>query len=270
MSREFTFKVLFHQGEEAGVETKGATGRLGLTDEAICITGKSPCVISFEFLRGVELLRMPKIGSVIKVTHANGTLFVTAVRFSLFGLRNHTDKDATRRLVEELRKRIPVHLPEPGASFLASLETVPWFSSVGHREETTDVDWLTGWESWPGPEDWSVAALIEEDQALQDEILAATGEHQLEFKRLFDVVSDAVVTRARRNLPDSSGDPWHGPSFAVLQAAETAGLVALCLQTRRPIPARLDQRWKWFLRGHWPSGYAWVPDGVEVERLVVY
>lgn len=270
MSSKLNFEVLFHEGEEAGLATKGRRGRLSLGRDATSVIGKVPCVVPFEFLRGVELLRLPKMGSVMKVTHAHGTLIIAVVRSSLFGLRTCSDGDATRRLAQELRQRIVGDLPEPGASFLGSLASVPWFENLGRRDEASDVEWLAGWESWPGPEDWSVASLSEENQTLHEEILASAGDRRLELMRLFDMVSDAVVNKARLRLPDSSGDPWNGPSFAILQAADTAGLVALCLQSSRPVPVRLERQWKWFQRGHWPSGYAWVPDGAEVERLVIY
>lgn len=106
MSDETTYKVMFHEGDEIGLATRGETGRLWHDDEAIFVEGTKAFEISCELLREVELFRMHKIGSVIRVTHANGTLFVTVVRFSLFGLFALINRHATRQLAEELRRRI--------------------------------------------------------------------------------------------------------------------------------------------------------------------
>jgi hypothetical protein len=75
------------------------------------------------------------------------------------------------------------------------------------------------------------------------------------------VIHAAVLRAAASRVPyDPTEDYYHAPNAAVWEAAWTAGLVGLCLQTGRPIPPELREVWSWFARGHWPFGYAWLRD----------
>jgi hypothetical protein len=52
------------------------------------------------------LFRLHGLARMLKVTHEGGTLFVSVVRFSLFGLFMVVNFFATRRLKEELEAAI--------------------------------------------------------------------------------------------------------------------------------------------------------------------
>jgi hypothetical protein len=87
--------------------------------------------------------------------------------------------------------------------------------------------------------------------------MADAGEGSAGLSELWDGIHTAVFRAAASRAPDDpERDAWHGPAAAVWQAAWTAGLVGLCLQTGRPIPRELLDQWRWFARGHWPSRYA--------------
>ena len=142
--------------------------------------------------------------------------------------------------------------------FLAQLEAVPWFSSIG-RPTAADAGAvrMSAWEDWPGPEEPGILELSLRHQDLYDRVLAEAGDQRPALAELWEAIHAAVFQRAAPRVPyDPAGDAWHGPTTAVWQAAWTAGLIGLCLRTGRPIPLELQEQWAWFARGHWPSGYA--------------
>lgn len=100
------FKVLFHEGAEVSLATRGRTGWLTLAPEAVRIDSDPPVVIPNEALRSVELFRMHNTGRMLKITHSGGTLFLTVVRFSLFGPFAIVNFLATGELAERLQRRL--------------------------------------------------------------------------------------------------------------------------------------------------------------------
>jgi hypothetical protein len=155
-------------------------------------------------------------------------------------------------------------LAAPGPTvgdFLVQLEAVPWFSNIGRpTPHDADVKRIFAWAEWPGPEEPAVAELSLQHQALYDAIMAEAGQQRGALSELWDRIHPVVFQAAASRVPyDARQDAWYGPTTAVCQATWTAGLVGLCLQTGRPIPQDLLNQWIWFVRGHWPSGYASVP-----------
>lgn len=171
--------------------------------------------------------------------------------------------------------------------FLKLLELMPWFRNIGGSiSPDKAVERISKWEGWPGPEEPSVAVFHDRLQSLYDEITQAVGEDMQrpfngvvrrydEFTQdvrqglpgLWDRIHTVVLRIASRAVPfDPEQDAWHAPTAAVWQAAVTAGLLGLCLQTGRPVPAELEEQFDWFARGHWPCGYAGRTD----RRLVVF
>lgn len=156
-------------------------------------------------------------------------------------------------------------------NFIAQLEEVPWFSNLGRPVSSEEeVVRIATWDDWPGPEEPAILELSSRQQELFDEIMEGAGEQAPQLKMAWDEVHAVVFRTASVRVPyDPAEDAWHGPTAAVWQAAWTAGLIALCLQTSRPIPAELEEQWSWYVRGHWPSGYAsWTDDGL--GPLLVY
>jgi hypothetical protein len=167
-------------------------------------------------------------------------------------------------------------MPEvPGSTasdFLAQLESVPWFSNIGRpTPPDAGVKRISAWEEWPGPKEPGVGELSFRHQDLYDRIMAESGDRRESLTQLWEAIHAAVFRRAASQVPyDPEQDTWHGPTMAVWQAAWTAGLVGLCLQTGRPVPPELQEQWSWYARGHWPAGYASLgPDG-RLGPLLVY
>lgn len=97
-----SYKVLFHIGEAVDLKTKVAIGRLSLEQDQLLIHGVTDITIPFDALRSVELFRLHGIGRMLKVCHTAGTLFISVIRFNLFGLFAVVNFFATGRLKLEL------------------------------------------------------------------------------------------------------------------------------------------------------------------------
>ena len=154
--------------------------------------------------------------------------------------------------------------------FLRQLEVVPWFSQLGRPvPPDAEVETISTWKEWPGPEEWNVAELAQRQQELYDGLFGDAADQESPQKSLWDAVHVIVFRRATEFVPyDPNEDPWHGPTAAVWQAAWTAGLIALCLQLGQEIPPEIQSQWTWFERGHWPCGYD--PNQRDLGRLLVY
>jgi hypothetical protein len=80
------YKVLYHQGETIGLKDKATVGRLSLEGGRLLIRGEPEVSVPLATIRSVELFRLHGTGRMLKVAHEGGTLFVSVIRFSLFGL----------------------------------------------------------------------------------------------------------------------------------------------------------------------------------------
>jgi hypothetical protein len=100
------YKVIYHVGDAVGLTTRGTVGRLSLSGGWFVITGKPEVSIPRESLRSVELLRMHGTGRMLKIVHADGTLFVSVIRFCLFGYFAVVNFLATGKLHKELEEMI--------------------------------------------------------------------------------------------------------------------------------------------------------------------
>jgi hypothetical protein len=77
--------VIYHVGDTLSLQTKGLEGRAALTQDALTITGPSPVEVPIRELRGAELFRLHGLGRFIRISHVQGTVYVSVVRFVLFG-----------------------------------------------------------------------------------------------------------------------------------------------------------------------------------------
>lgn len=153
--------------------------------------------------------------------------------------------------------------------FLKLLELMPWFRNIGGSiSPDAAVERISTWEDWPGPEEPSVIELGYREQSFYDEFMQAAGEDvRQRLSELWDRIHAVVFRVAAPAVPfDPKQDTWHAPTSAVWHAAWTAGLIGLCLQTGRPVPAELEEQFSWFAQGHWPCGYSKQVD----DRLVVF
>jgi hypothetical protein len=112
-----SYKVLYHQGEDIGLKTKSRVGRLSLEGGHLLIRGDPDVFIPVDALHSVELFRLHGTGRMLKITHQGGALFVSVIRFSLFGLFALVNFFATGRLQMELEAAIRERRSaEPGAA----------------------------------------------------------------------------------------------------------------------------------------------------------
>jgi hypothetical protein len=95
-------KVLYHVGVTVGFKTKPVFGRLRLEGGRLLIQGEPAVSIDVKSLRSVELVRPHGAGRMLKISHGEGTLFVSVIRFNLFGIFTVVNFFATGRLKQEL------------------------------------------------------------------------------------------------------------------------------------------------------------------------
>lgn len=164
-------------------------------------------------------------------------------------------------------------IQESAEAFVARLPAVPWFTALGEPLSDPHVPRIDHWHEWKGPEsaDGEVIALSLRHQEWHDQLLAAHPQREAELDDLWQRVHDHVMTTAAPNAPyDPDADAWHAPTLAVWQAVWTAGLVAWHLACDEPIPRDLQAQWTWYVRGHWPCGYAYLTSDGEPGPLRIY
>lgn len=142
--------------------------------------------------------------------------------------------------------------------FVNSLRGTDWFECIGKpTPDDGSVNRINTWDEWDGSLNTPTEFLHLDHQALYDELMSAEGLDKQRLTLLWDGVQNIVLEVASQTVPyDPKQDYGHGPTLAVWQAGWTAGLVALCLFCKRPIPEHIKTQWAWYARGHWPSGYA--------------
>ncbi|MBA4091179.1 MAG: hypothetical protein C0494_11400 [Sphingobium sp.] len=77
-----SYRIFYYHGAELGLATKVAKGVLEIDNKAIAIkSGGNSYHIAFHDVEDVELIRLHKIGRVIRLKHGDGTHFLSVVRF---------------------------------------------------------------------------------------------------------------------------------------------------------------------------------------------
>jgi hypothetical protein len=97
-----SYKVLYHQGDAIGLASKVTVGRLSLEEDGLVIRGPAAVSIPFNALHSVELFRLHGTGRMLRIGHEGGTLFVSVIRFCLFGYFAVINFFATGKLLREL------------------------------------------------------------------------------------------------------------------------------------------------------------------------
>ena len=101
-----SYKVIFHAGDNISVETKVKTGRLSMTETNLAVTGRDPFSLPLSSLQSVGLFRLHGTGRMLRIVHDRGTLFVSVVRFCLFGQFAIINFFGTGKLKDELEAAI--------------------------------------------------------------------------------------------------------------------------------------------------------------------
>ena len=77
-----SYRIFYHHGSELGLATEVEKGVLDIDNKAIAIkSGGKSYHIAFHDVEDVELVRLHKIGRVIRMKHNDGTHFLSVVRF---------------------------------------------------------------------------------------------------------------------------------------------------------------------------------------------
>jgi hypothetical protein len=114
VSAHRTYRVIYHAGDTLDLRTKALEGRATLTQDALTITGPSPIEVPMRELRDAELFRLHGLGSIIRISHARVTVFVSVVRFVLFGgYFASINFFRTGELARRLREAIEAGAPGP-------------------------------------------------------------------------------------------------------------------------------------------------------------
>jgi hypothetical protein len=79
------YKVVYHPGSTIDLNTKVSTGVLSLAAGNLVIDGQIPVSVPLAKIRTGELFRLHRLGTMIRVVHEGGTLFVAVPRLNLFG-----------------------------------------------------------------------------------------------------------------------------------------------------------------------------------------
>jgi len=80
-----SYRVIYHIGDTLDLRTKALQGRASLTQDELTITGPFPVELPIRELRAAELFRLHGLGRCIRISHERGTIYVSVVRFVLFG-----------------------------------------------------------------------------------------------------------------------------------------------------------------------------------------
>jgi hypothetical protein len=80
-----SYRVIYHIGDTLNLQTKALQGRASLTQDKLTITGPFPVELPIRELHAAELFRLHGLGRCIRISHERGTVYVSVVRFVLFG-----------------------------------------------------------------------------------------------------------------------------------------------------------------------------------------
>ncbi len=106
------YKVVFREGPEIGIKVKGYSGWLTFDDKQIRIVGEREFILPLESVLKVEIFRLYGLGRMIRITHPQGILFVTVVRFCIAGRFATVDFFKTKRLLTQISSQIGSNSPE--------------------------------------------------------------------------------------------------------------------------------------------------------------
>jgi len=101
-----SYRIFYYHGPELRLATKVEKGILDFDDRAITIkSGGNSFHVAFHDVEHVELIRLHKIGRVIRIKHSSGTHFVSIIRFMVgqFALINFL---ATGRVFNRIQSAV--------------------------------------------------------------------------------------------------------------------------------------------------------------------
>ena len=97
---------MYHVGETLNLRTKVLRGRASQSHDALTISGPSAIQLPIRQLRAAELFRLHGLGRCVRISHEQGTVYVSVVRFVLFGYFAVGNFLRTGELARRLREAI--------------------------------------------------------------------------------------------------------------------------------------------------------------------
>jgi uncharacterized protein (TIGR02996 family) len=159
-------------------------------------------------------------------------------------------------------------------ALVRQFDRVPWLAHLGQPAPHDDeVYRIRDWGEWPGLEDQLVYGWYTFPRRCHDRLLDWAGPLRQDMKGVQEAIRDAVVSRAKQNVPLFNPDQMdvrHGPTFSVWDVSLLAGLFAAHLLLKREMPPALTRAWSWVVAGHWPCGYVRRPRPGRGRMLMVY
>ena len=80
------YKVIYYQGDSVDSSTEMKSGLSILTDTELPILGDETISITLSNLIGIALFRLHGLGRMLRISHRDGTLFLSVIRFRLIRL----------------------------------------------------------------------------------------------------------------------------------------------------------------------------------------
>jgi hypothetical protein len=103
-----SYRIFFHHGPDLNFSTKVERGRMEVDSHAVTFIGEAnPIRISFGQIKDIQLIRLHKIGRVVRIDHENGTSFLSVIRLMIgrFAITNfYTTGRAFKRIKDAVRR----------------------------------------------------------------------------------------------------------------------------------------------------------------------
>lgn len=80
------YKIIYYQGDSVDSSTEVKSGLLILTEAELQIVGNETISIKLANLNEVTLFRLHGLGRMLRLSHKDGTLFLSIIRFKLIRL----------------------------------------------------------------------------------------------------------------------------------------------------------------------------------------
>jgi hypothetical protein len=118
------YKIIYHVGTELDIKTKVSSGTLIVEGDTIRISGSSPLTIPLRTVVSVEMFRLHGLGRMIKLVCTERTVFLTVVRFNLFGYFVLINFVKAGELYEALRQNPSPESPQKSKLVISA----PWLA----------------------------------------------------------------------------------------------------------------------------------------------
>ena len=79
------YKIIYHAGKEIAIKTRALSGTADLDDDSLVVKNDSDIVVPFKDMESVSMFRLHGTCRMLRIIHSGGTLFLTVVRFDLWG-----------------------------------------------------------------------------------------------------------------------------------------------------------------------------------------